>query len=898
MDKPTFNTALGAFELTQQTKPPVRFDGVTTRVFPLKANMHRLSAFCDAYLNLAPEVAYFRPALPYVYLMVIDYGKMSAEVANLGWVAQHEIAFAVPLEWYRVEGGRRVFADWASVCPFIFVDNEMSLSTGREVYGWPKVKVCLDAEVGPWISNPNTSQPLLSVSTMLFPELYAGQRQQPEVFLQVRQRPAPWTLRVPPDLTSGFDPLRFASRAVTGYLNLLGQLAEVASALPLMGYERGPLPPAWLTLLRRGPRYLDGLSAPPALNNITLKQFRDAEKPGRICYQAIVNSAMRVKRFNGGGMVGDANLLLGDPSGGIDILLRRSPAQPIIESLGIDVGRADEFAASGMSRVQPVLPFWLDFDLEYGTGAALCWRARNSTWHTGPAAVAEPATRSHHFNTIRGVEAQDITGPFEFPNTTLRVLPLLADPAKLERLCDDYLGAGLGDDCPYTVKAWGSYVYLVVTNFGEMSSKTNNIGWWAERELTFFVPVQVWDRKENTLLSVALVQAFAFADTETAAIVGREVSGRPTATAAITSPPNAWMSDSGPTWENEALMSLETLMLPALHLGQRAEWRRLLDVTHQDTLPYTDVVGWRRIADDWIRPLKDEVKRKWTIATANQDAFGHARDLAVGVLAGRLPISLLTLKQFRDVSDPDCACYQALVRCGRVIEHVYDIREIEERVHLRIRRNPALAIADRLGLQIKHTETTGTAVVDIIQPVRPFWARLSLREDLGENLAWRTGVQWQRDERRQPRDLFYFEAQEPTGVVDGIGELADFREQRLKELLLQLAPAESQVIQMPSLSREQARAAVAAIEPQLVIESILSREWENWGNPRFYQQVLRERSRASGAPPVADNPKPFFCIPCHSLGEGQARQDAFKANDAAAWWYVKDSGEGGCWVWT
>ena len=504
-------------------------------------------------------------------------------------------------------------------------------------------------------------------------------------------------------------------------------------------------------------------------------------------------------------------------------------------------------------------------------------------------------TRSHHFNTVRGVGAQDITGPFEFPDTTLRVLPLLADPAKLERLCDDYLGAGLGADCPYTVKAWGSYVYLVLTNFGEMSSKTNNIGWWAERELTFFVPVQVWDRKENTLLSVALVPAFAFADTETAAIVGREVSGRPTATAAITSPPNAWMSDSGPTWEDEALVTLETLMLPALHMGQRAEWRRLLDITHHDALLYTDIVGWRRIADDWIRPLQDEVRRKSKIArdSANHDAFTHARDLAVGVLAGRLPISILTLKQFRDVSDPDCACYQALVRGGRLIEHVYDVREIEERLHLRLHRNPALAIADRLGLQIKHTETTGTAVVDVIQPVRPFWARLSLREDLGENLSWRTGAQWQRDGRRQLRDQFYFEAETPTGIPDGISEFAG---QRLSALLAQ--PAADESASVDALSREQARAAVAAIEPQLVIESILSSEWENWGNPRFYQQIERDRLRlAAGEAPLTDNPKPFFCIPCHSIG-GQNREEAFQTEDAAAWWYVKDSGEDGCWVWT
>ena len=33
-------------------RPPFQFTGVTARVFPLKANMARLAAFCDAYVNM------------------------------------------------------------------------------------------------------------------------------------------------------------------------------------------------------------------------------------------------------------------------------------------------------------------------------------------------------------------------------------------------------------------------------------------------------------------------------------------------------------------------------------------------------------------------------------------------------------------------------------------------------------------------------------------------------------------------------------------------------------------------------------------------------------------------------------------------------------------------------
>ena len=180
---------------------------------------------------------------------------------------------------------------------------------------------------------------------------------------------------------------------------------------------------------------------------------------------------------------------------------------------------------------------------------------------------------------------------------------------------------------------------------------------------------------------------------------------------------------------------------------------------------------------------------------------------------------------------------------------------------------------------------------DVIQPIRPFWVRLSLREDLGTNLAWRAAPQWQRDERRPDRDLFYFAAESPTGIPSGINPYA---RQRLRKLLAESPTGPESA----DVTRAQARAAAAAIEPQLVLESILSEEWENWGNPRFYQENQRIRSAAPGAPLPQDAPKPNFCIPCHSIGDSDVRQETFDDSDGAAWWYVNERGEGACWIWT
>ncbi|MFK8078278.1 MAG: acetoacetate decarboxylase family protein, partial [Granulosicoccus sp.] len=108
-------------------------------VFPLRADLTQLQRFIDGYLNLDADNVRFEAFLPYVYLQVLDYGKMSIQAANMGWVSQVEVAFCVPLRWLVKKQGEWVFHDWAANCPFIFVDNELSMTTGREVYGWPKV---------------------------------------------------------------------------------------------------------------------------------------------------------------------------------------------------------------------------------------------------------------------------------------------------------------------------------------------------------------------------------------------------------------------------------------------------------------------------------------------------------------------------------------------------------------------------------------------------------------------------------------------------------------------------------------------------------------------------------------------------------------------------------------
>src|SRR5581483_6343783 len=97
-------------------KPPFVFNGMSARVFPLRAGLDALQRVCDGYLNfIPPEVGYFRVPIPYVFLMLLDYGQVAEAVARIGWFAQIEVFFMIPVEWYKRVNGTWQFHDWAVI---------------------------------------------------------------------------------------------------------------------------------------------------------------------------------------------------------------------------------------------------------------------------------------------------------------------------------------------------------------------------------------------------------------------------------------------------------------------------------------------------------------------------------------------------------------------------------------------------------------------------------------------------------------------------------------------------------------------------------------------------------------------------------------------------------------
>ncbi len=552
-DENLFNNARGAAAAIQ-VKPPFAFSDVKMTIFPLQANLTRLTQFCDGYLNQAPNIVQFKPFLPFVYLILLDYGRMSAAAAQTGWVSQREVAFGVPLRWMKKTDDGPAFHDLAFTTPFIFVDNEVSLTTGREVYGWPKLLARLDPTPDNWIRDPHGSRQVFEIRSRAAADNIGDDLKAP--FLSVSHTPMSGLMDFPPRLDGLSQTINAMPSTMMGVgrfwrdalMTAMGVIqSRPADAPPISGFP--DLRGARAAIGELGKTKTDDLkgmvtgvgktlsSLFPAMysNTINLKQFRDAAEPGETCYQAITAAEMPVQRIGGGGLLGSQSMLAGQFDGGYRVHIINSSSVPVVASLGLIPSENREVDGGVMSSFTPVCPFWCEIDMYYGAAKTVAYRGRSGDWWTPEQAkqkreairlvtgwadkIMEEAKKqgievpeevsngdddetgfgtndfrpfepTNPFNTTRGA-SEALGGRFRFPGAKLRVLPLLADESVLKRFVSEYL------DVPdhMVCTPWGRYVYLIIGNYEKITSDLNPSAEFKVREVSFSIPVKCYERK-------------------------------------------------------------------------------------------------------------------------------------------------------------------------------------------------------------------------------------------------------------------------------------------------------------------------------------------------------------------------------------------------------------------
>jgi hypothetical protein len=358
---------------------------------------------------------------------------------------------------------------------------------------------------------------------MVFPKMYAGMQQEERTLLEVLRRGPASPVQLPPDMRGPFTPWTAAANAASAASRLVGDGLGLVSGLGLMPLHAGSDLGNFGRMAQRAARAVDPYRPDLYLSTLNLKQFRDGMNPDNFCYQALTNAKMKVLSVNQGGLLGDLSVLAGDTTGGLTIRISRWPALPIIDLMGLQVASEWSTGDVRVAELEPVSPFWYDVNMSYERGENLAWRSLDNVWRDPqqrrlPEPIGAPPAAA--FNTTLGAAGATVGGTLEFQDSSTRVLPLLADRSKLVALIDRCFNDSLGDaitegvPAPARIELWAAagedaYVYLLATTYGGLSAQSNNVGDWATQDLTFFIPVKVFEG--DRLRTVAVVPVYTFA---------------------------------------------------------------------------------------------------------------------------------------------------------------------------------------------------------------------------------------------------------------------------------------------------------------------------------------------------------------------------------------------------
>lgn len=224
------------------------FTGVTAHAFGFAARRDAMQALVDKFLNAATggKVKY-EVIAGQALVTFIDVQRCTSSVDTIGWVPGRESALWVPLlEW---TGLLPRLVLWS---PYIYINYDIGMATGREVWGWSKVRGQIDvagAGSGDFTCSTTMFHPMGADTPGTFGPLFkvAGPAQ-PAVTAQVA--------------SAGDAFAQVLAHLFDGSVHGLGKLGFDMKA-----------------------------------SAVALKQFRDSLDPTQACYQAVCDSPVEVTKF-------------------------------------------------------------------------------------------------------------------------------------------------------------------------------------------------------------------------------------------------------------------------------------------------------------------------------------------------------------------------------------------------------------------------------------------------------------------------------------------------------------------------------------------------------------------------------------------------------------------------
>ena len=239
-------------------------------------------------------------------------------------------------------------------------------------------------------------------------------------------------------------------------------------------------------------------------------------------------------------------------------------------------------------------------------------------------------------------------GPITLNSTKMWAFMLKADRAKMTAWCQAIFDAPSGG--AVRVLPLSSYMMMTVVDIGTgRFVDAPQMGWSAERELTFWIPAVRIEERDGKSVAVALAMTMPYLvlNNPVAIAAGREIFGYFKQAGNIALP-----GDPG----HDSTLAVDLFATRNFGVNSQEQYERLLTLTPTLAQPSP--------LDDAARTFAGGAKALYHLLAADDRDWHASLGLTEDVLGDLLKeqIPQLFLKQFRDVADGTRACYQAITQ--------------------------------------------------------------------------------------------------------------------------------------------------------------------------------------------------------------------------------------------
>ena len=241
-------------------------------------------------------------------------------------------------------------------------------------------------------------------------------------------------------------------------------------------------------------------------------------------------------------------------------------------------------------------------------------------------------------------------GPITLNQTKMWAFMLKADRAKMTAWCQAMFDAP--SNGAVRVLPLSSYMMMTVVDIGTgRFVDAPQMGWSAERELTFWIPaVRIKEQNgKSVAIALAMTMPYLVLNNPVAIAAGREIFGYFKQAGHIALP-----GDPG----HDQTLTVDLFATKAFGTGTEEMYQRLLTLTPTLTQP--------SLLSDAARTFAGGAKALYHLLAAHDRDWHASLGLTENVLSDLLQeqIPQLFLKQFRDVADGTRACYQAITQAN------------------------------------------------------------------------------------------------------------------------------------------------------------------------------------------------------------------------------------------